>query len=186
MLTGRPASRGTVSETLPRFWTANRTGARCQLRPPVFVRTLLRRCLRKDATKRLHDIADARIELEEGELASSSDGQPAHGGRPRTRGRRAWLAASLLTAFLLGAVGLFIVSRPTPAVAPYVEYGVDPPRNVRFWGPNAQIAVAPDGSLAFVVYSEGRLPMLWVREVGERSPTGHSAFGGSLLTFLET
>ncbi len=35
---------------------------------PAAVRRLLRRCLAKDSRKRLHDIADARIELEEREL----------------------------------------------------------------------------------------------------------------------
>ena len=40
---------------------------------PVKVRDLLRRCLQKDRDRRLHDIADARIELEE----ASSEASPA-------------------------------------------------------------------------------------------------------------
>ena len=67
MLAGRRAFPGdTMSDTFVSIlerepdWTALPTAT------PAAVRTLLDRCLRKDPANRLHDIADARIELDDG------------------------------------------------------------------------------------------------------------------------
>ena len=69
MLTGRRAFEGaTITDTLARIldhepdWNALPTDT------PVPIRTLLERCLRKDPKRRLHDIADALIELEDSSL----------------------------------------------------------------------------------------------------------------------
>ena len=55
---------------------------------PTPVQPLLRRCLEKDPKQRLHDIADARLWLEEG---SGPAGAPV---QPRS-GRAAWVAAAV-------------------------------------------------------------------------------------------
>ena len=54
---------------------------------PPLVRSLLRRCLQKDPVRRLHDIADARIEIQEAVAEPDmSDGQRAqHDAAPRAR-----------------------------------------------------------------------------------------------------
>ena len=72
-VTGRPAFAGaTTADTIAHIvhaepdWNAVPDSA-----PPV-VRVLLGRCLRKDARKRLRDIGDARVELED--LASAPEG----------------------------------------------------------------------------------------------------------------
>ncbi|HUM01070.1 MAG TPA: protein kinase, partial [Thermoanaerobaculia bacterium] len=66
MLTGKRAFEGeTVSDTLAAVlmkepdWTALPAGT------PAGVRRVLRKCLQRDAKLRLHDIADARLDLEE-------------------------------------------------------------------------------------------------------------------------
>ena len=66
MVTGRPAfARQTISDTIAAIlerepeWDVVRTAA------PAPVRTLLKQCLAKDARRRLRDIADARIQIEE-------------------------------------------------------------------------------------------------------------------------
>ena len=66
MLTGRRAFEGaTITDTLARIldhepdWTALPTDT------PATIRTLLERCLRKDPRRRLRDIADALIEIDD-------------------------------------------------------------------------------------------------------------------------
>jgi hypothetical protein len=63
---------------------------------PRELKTLLRRCLRKARDRRLHDIADARLELDE-TLAASESAAAADGGPPH---------ASLGLPSLFGAAGL--------------------------------------------------------------------------------
>jgi eukaryotic-like serine/threonine-protein kinase len=50
---------------------------------PAAVRTLLRRCLRKEPTQRLHAAADARIELDEVAAGSEPPASPASSPRAR-------------------------------------------------------------------------------------------------------
>jgi serine/threonine protein kinase len=53
----------TISDTLVSVLERNPDWAALPAETPVPIRTLLERCLRKDPRLRLHDIADARIEL---------------------------------------------------------------------------------------------------------------------------
>jgi Tol biopolymer transport system component/serine/threonine protein kinase len=71
---------------------------------PSKVRDLLRRCLQKDRDKRLHAIADARIEIDEAlaEPPSEAAGSPI--GPPRRRASTGSLAAVALVAALVGAL----------------------------------------------------------------------------------
>ena len=57
--------------------------------PPV-VRRLLRRCLEKNRERRLHDIADARLELEEAMAAPAAEPEPV--AAAARRARRLWIA----------------------------------------------------------------------------------------------
>ena len=80
-LTGRQAFRGeTIQDTL-----AAVLGARAGLEPAAGrhsggVVRLLRRCLEKNPNRRLHDIADARIEIED--AACSETDRPRRAARP--------------------------------------------------------------------------------------------------------
>ena len=74
MLTGRRAFAGdTLSDTLVHILEREPDWSVLPTDTPVGIRTLLRKCLRKDPQWRLHDIADARLDLEGGQssLASS-------------------------------------------------------------------------------------------------------------------
>jgi TolB-like protein/Tfp pilus assembly protein PilF len=89
---------------------------------PAFVRTLLSRCLEKDAARRLRDIGDVRIMLEDASTQSGPAFNPvhAHAPAPSTRPRRATaLAAAGGVIVVLGAaVGLYLQSdRATPVDA---------------------------------------------------------------------
>src|SRR6185436_18219546 len=76
---------------------------------PEVVRRLLERCLRKDVRRRLRDIADARIEIEDAIAAPTAptDGTPdVSARRQRGRSRRwapiGWIAAIVAFASALG------------------------------------------------------------------------------------
>ncbi len=66
MLTGKRAFEGeTVSDTLAAVLMKEPDWAALPAGTPEKVREILRKCLRRDAKFRLHDIADARLDLEE-------------------------------------------------------------------------------------------------------------------------
>ncbi len=66
MLTGRRAFEGeTVSDTLAAVLRADPDWSALPAQTPAHVRKVLRRCLERDRNRRLHDIADGRLELEE-------------------------------------------------------------------------------------------------------------------------
>jgi Tol biopolymer transport system component len=134
-LTGRRAFPGaTVSDVLVQVlehdpdWRALPEGT------PAAVRQLLRRCLRKDLSERLRDIADARIQLEDAfetpadrrqVVGDDTDVTASHAGgagRGTLRRRRAWVAGSLgalavLAAGLAGrALGRKEATHPQPPV----------------------------------------------------------------------
>ena len=74
MLTGRHAFAGdTLSDTLAAILTRDPDWTLLPPDLPRSIRRLLRRCLEKDAARRLRDIGDARFEIEEA-LAGSDSG----------------------------------------------------------------------------------------------------------------
>ena len=97
MLTGtRPFGESTITDTLARVLEREPEWTALPAATPRSLRILLQRCLRKDPEKRLHDIADARIEIDEGEPSAASS-EPTAGDRAaRVRLRRlTWTAAIL-------------------------------------------------------------------------------------------
>jgi hypothetical protein len=152
MLSGRPAFPGdTVTDVLAAVvtkepdWTALPDGT------PRHLRRCIRRCLQKDPKQRLHDIADARLELEAADVdqdATTIAGQPA-ASRARVSGLV--LAAIALVAAAAGVVAgsAWRASRETP-----------PPEwtAARLGGPAIAMypRVSPDGHLiAFLAMVDG-------------------------------
>jgi serine/threonine protein kinase len=75
MLTGRHLFRGeTVSDTLAGVLKTDPDWGALPLNTPSAVRKLLRRCLERDRNRRLHDIADARIEIDEAQPEPEAPG----------------------------------------------------------------------------------------------------------------
>ena len=174
MLSGRRAFPGdTMSDTLVSIlerepeWTALPTAT------PAVVRTLLDRCLRKDPANRLHDIADARIELDDGTRRSAStrsagDVSPAMRGSNR---QIVWMGATFLAGVVLTA-GTFALlrQRSVPSASDSIESAVPPPSGTRFEGVRSlPYVLAPDGShMAIVAVSGNAPPTLWIRPMGSR------------------
>jgi len=141
---------------------------------PPMVRLLLRRCLTKNAKKRLHDIADARIELEQaiedpqGSLAglsrdalAAAEAQQIHRkGRIRKRFAAAGIAIGLAAGFL---GGWMLRGGPQPQPVRKFDLGIDmepSPGTTQF------VSISPDGSRV-VFTNQNRL---WVQLLNELEP----------------
>jgi serine/threonine-protein kinase len=118
---------------------------------PGLVRSLLRRCLQKDPVKRLHDIADARIEIQEA-MAEPETPAVAHRTR-RERVQWAWIAIGVGVAASVATWWL----KPPPFDAHVVTrllYAI--PEGQSFTGrmDGHRVAISPDGTKLVYVANE--------------------------------
>jgi Tol biopolymer transport system component/tRNA A-37 threonylcarbamoyl transferase component Bud32 len=145
-LAGRQAFFGeTVSDTLAAIIMSEPDWSALPESTPRGVRDLLRRCLQKDPKRRLHDIADARIELEEAQAAPVSGPAISMVMRP-SPGRLAWGVGGAVLGAVITATGLLLVRRPQPAPAPNRVRAVLPlPPGDRVGVGNPAVTVSPDG-----------------------------------------
>jgi serine/threonine-protein kinase len=125
MLSGRvPFSGNTTSDYIAAILGRDPDWDSLPSSIPPGIRHLLRRCLEKDARRRLHDIADARIELEDPTVATSS----VPDAPPNAMVRVPWSIIAVLFAALLGAVAWNVRgSRATPSARPMTRFVVQPP-----------------------------------------------------------
>ena len=135
---------------------------------PLAISTLLRRCLRKERSRRLADIADARIEIEDVLAAPpTAPDTRAHNGTLARVAAILTVLASLTTA--VWALWPSAVSAPMSAPSPLLR--VDPGADVVF-GPStglSQLALSPDGTtLAFAAQPQVDAPrQVYVRRLHE-------------------
>ena len=100
-LTGKVAFEGeTVSDTIARILVGDVNWGRLPKSTPRRMRELLQRCLEKDASKRLRDIGEARLALEEVKAERGTTAMASNGG--------GWPKALLLRPLPLG-IGLALV-----------------------------------------------------------------------------
>jgi Tol biopolymer transport system component len=135
---------------------------------PVAMRDLLRRCLERNPKSRLHDIADARIVLEEIERrsADSSPAAAAPARSPRASRALAWALGAALAA-VVGLAALLVSGRggveaprgSVPSVESFVPLTVDP-------GYEGEASVAPDGeTIAYVADRSGQFE-IYLQQAG--------------------
>ena len=145
-LTGKQAFSGeTISDTLSAILRAEPDWSALPESTPGGIRNLLRRCFQKDPRQRLHDIADARIVLDETRAASiSGPTTPGAVARP-SRGRLAWAAGGALLGALIAAAVL-LSRTPKPATVSQSVRAVLPlPPGDRVGTGFPSLAVSPDG-----------------------------------------
>ncbi len=127
---------------------------------PEAVRRLLRRCLDKDAKRRLRDIGEARILLGDVEAGAAVSDPPR-----AAPARLGWIvaAASTVVALALGVANLG--QEPTKEA---IRFRVLTPEGTTIApGPAArQLALSPDGQhLAFAARDASGTPHLWLRDL---------------------
>ena len=180
MLAGRkPFDGSDVSEILAGVIKSDPAWALLPAETPAAVRRLLTRCLQKDPKRRLRDVGDAALEIDEALAAGAVDGA-AHASGPRSRERPAW--AVMLLVAVTAAVALTMAMRSTPSAAPELRLQIDTP-------PPASIALAmgfsvsPDGG---TVAFQGRgetAAQIFVRRLGSESaePVPNTERAGTMV-----
>jgi Tol biopolymer transport system component len=150
-LTGEQAYSGeTVSDVVARILEREPAWDALPARTPPGVRDLLRRCLTKDPSRRLRDIGEARIALENLGAAPSPPAPPP----PPTRRRGLTAALPWVVALLAAAtaVALAVLPRSAPPRSPlWLGFTLPPGEKVDAGREFQVLAAAPDGkSLAYV------------------------------------
>ena len=167
MLTGRRLFTGdTVSDVLALVLREEPDWNGLPAPTPMTVQRLLRRCLQKDPGQRLHDIADARLEIEEARAGSPAEFlRPAH---QSYRWRSVRAAMTALAGAVIGGLVIWGLLRPSPlAQPPITRFTISLPEGQRLGGPFHPLAISPDGTtLAYVVESGGQR-QLYVHDLSE-------------------
>lgn len=136
---------------------------------PVRIRDLLRRCLQKDPNKRLHDIADARIEIEdalsETPLPTSEE---LEAGVSRRVTASWWITALLLiiTAIIVGITTWILTRREAPSISRrfIIMPSLSAPLTT---ASGTDVAVSPDGMRIAYVADTGTSLQLYMYLVNE-------------------
>ena len=170
MLTGRRAFVGdSLTDTLAHVIDREPDWRAVPETTPEVVRRLLERCLRKDVRRRLRDIADARIEIDDAIDAPTTrtDSTPGQsdrwlGGRSRRWAPIGWIAAIVLASAVAITWRLWVSDyfwqNPLADARPV--------RLTDFEGEEVDAAISPDGKfMAFLSNRDGPLDV-FVSQIG--------------------
>ncbi len=176
-LTGRRAfDRETIADTLAAILEADPNWGALPAAAPPLVHALIKRCLRKDPDRRVHDIADARIEIEEA-LGAPEAGLPlgADGsvvpasvettfGIPWTTGVPIVLATAVVA-----VLSTWWATRPAPpAPEPLRRFDIRLGEEGHF---GTELAISPDGENLVFVMGEGAAQRLYRRRMNDTAIT---------------
>jgi len=192
MLTGSSAfARGAVTDTIAAVVGAEPNWKLLPAVTPVSVRRLLSRCLQKDARRRLHDIADARIEIED-TIAAPAESAPVPTTRRWSRLAVSALALGTATALVLLWAARDKFGRPSPEPSPPATPVI---RLTDLPGLEESPAISPDGrSVAFTAAVGGKrqvfvqliaggAPLQITRDAGDHEYPRWSPDSSSILYF---
>ena len=177
MLAGKRAFAGdTVVEILGAILKSEPDWRALPPETPPAVVSLLKRCLQKDRSRRMRDIADARFQIEE---AAGEAPAPAASSVPprRSRERLAWIAAT----FALVSVAAVSIGYPRRATtaAPEMRLEIVTPPGADLAG----FAMSPDGrALVFQATVEGK-NQLWLRPLDSEAARPLAGTEGAAFPF---
>jgi eukaryotic-like serine/threonine-protein kinase len=163
MITGRRAFEGaTFSDTVAAVLDREPDWHALPEATTPALRRLLRRCLQKDKDKRLRDIGDARLELEENEPAVIAHGRPTS-WRGVLGSRSFWFVVGGLA---VGA-GLWVLGTSRPSgERPVVRLAIPlPPPETVAVGPASAVAISPDGRQVAYVSARADRSQIFLRTV---------------------
>jgi serine/threonine-protein kinase len=184
MLTGRRLFAGeTVSDTLAAVLRQEIDWRQLPPGTPAELISLLRRCLERDRQNRLHDIADARIVLDE--IARGGAETTASRPAPASRVPRGLAIAAIAAAMAIGALGGWFARR-TPA--PDERDGAIRLSIPAITGVEAVTAPAmsADGTFAVFVVYHGGSSSLYLQRFDEIAPRPIERTEGAEQPFIST
>ena len=192
MLTGRPAATGTtVSDTIAAVLDGDPDWTALPATTPPIIQRLLRRCLEKDAKRRLKDIGDARFDIEDA-LTSVGDASSHQAAAERsvTTSRRVWTLVTVMIA--AGAVFAVVWFRPAARVAPpelrrvSAELGTEASLLTYQFGQGPAVILSPNGEmLAFIARrSGGETRQIYVRRLDQLEAAPLAGTEGAVNPFF--
>jgi eukaryotic-like serine/threonine-protein kinase len=163
MLTGRRCFRAaSVTETLVLVLEREPNWNALPAATPEGLRRLLKRCLQKDPKRRLHDIADARIEIEEIAAAPPVSSAPWERS-PLSMRSVLWLAGLALTGLTFALIKL--PARPEGEAPDAHVY-----RLTDLFGLEETPALSPDGKSVAFAASTGGIRQIFVQLIAGGTP----------------
>ncbi len=167
-LTGKKPFHGeTVTDTLAAIIDKDPDWRTLPAAVPWRVRDITRRCLRKDRTRRLQDIGNVRVDIQDvltgppDETAGLLVGQ-----KPSVRPALSGLLL-LIGVMLGGLLAWFIKRSPPPESPPPTRFTISLPEGQVLGGPSLPFSLSPDGRRLTYVVREGSDRRLYVRELSE-------------------
>ncbi len=135
---------------------------------PRSVQVLLHRCLKKDANLRLHDIADARIEIDDASAAGPQEVQQAIGAEVPRRSALPWALAGMMMLVAMG-IAIWSVIREGPSVSnPLRRFVITLPTTAPVsLAAGPAFALSPDGERAAYVSTRGGQSQIYFRALDQ-------------------
>ena len=182
-LTGRRPFKGnSISETLAAVLTEQPDFGALPRVVPRSIRHLLRRCLEKDVQRRLHDISDARLEVDamlerdDLDLVEEEDGP---------RFSSVWIVVAMVVTL---AVGWALGRYPSGADVerqPVRRFAIElPTTEPMALGSGPALALAPDGSHIVYTSRRGSSTELRLRAMDQLVPTALPGTEGATTPFF--
>ena len=165
MLTGHRAFEGPyATDTLVMILEREPAWSRLPANTPAAMRRLLRRCLEKDTRRRLRDMGDVRLELEDAATpaASISEAVP----QATDRSLRLKIAALVALGAIGGAALTMLLQRRVSEPTSEIRFAVTLPAGERLGSTDfPALAISPDGRLVTYVAGRGGTTQLMLRRL---------------------
>jgi eukaryotic-like serine/threonine-protein kinase len=189
-LTGKPPfASETISDTLAAV-LREEPDWRTLSHAPMAIQRLIKRCLRKDPASRLHDIADAELEIEDAVAESAPLVVPVPGREPYRVSRKKTLtggATALVAALAIVGAGFWLGRQRQVGEQRHVtRLTMSLPGGQQIArGSLAPMSVSPDGSrlVYAAIQREGRT-QLFVRPIDQDEPTALAGTEGASAPFF--
>jgi eukaryotic-like serine/threonine-protein kinase len=168
MLTGRRLFEGdTISDVLAAVLRHEPDWKLLPPQTPAAVRRVLRRSLERDRARRMHDIADARLEMDEApEPVSGAPGVAGPRGFPASAS--AWAAAAVILALVAAAGWWRAVSLPRPVPRERTAFAVSiPAGDTLAYDDTPILALSRDGRRLVYTADRGGGRQLFLRSLPE-------------------
>ncbi len=177
MLTGERAFKGDdPSDVIAAVLRQDIDWTRLPPSTPPSIRRLLERCLERDPTRRLRDIGDARIEIDEALKSPRAEAPESTAGAARRW--RGLVAAVVATAIVAGIAGAIAVRSffDTPAPLTVTRFSLVPPPGQLFRGLGRALDISRDGAQIAYATNDGiylrSMSSLDTRRISEGFQTG--------------
>jgi serine/threonine protein kinase/Tol biopolymer transport system component len=182
MLAGKPLFGGeTISDVLASVLKDEPDWSGLPPSTPSNLRRLLKRCVQRDPRRRLQDIGDARLDLDDVEATAAA---PALKTAPHPWPLALIVAAAASAGAVLMALAFMLWSgsrSAPPAVVHRLSILAPPGQPILFEA--AESAVSPDGRSVVFVTLNGNEPRMWIRPLDADAPRALAGADRGVLPF---